>query len=72
MAGLVASREVLDVATSESNEHVAEAVPLGTSDPPLRVSAVLRRPLFTAPEDMMKSHRVEGKDREGNISKISC
>jgi len=48
MAGGVASREVLDVATSESNEHVAEAVPLGTSDPPLRVSALLRRPLFTA------------------------
>jgi hypothetical protein len=48
MAGLVASREVLDVATSESNEHVAEAVPLRTSDPPLCVSAVLRRPLFTA------------------------
>jgi len=48
MAGLAASREVLDVATSESNEHVAEAVPLRTSDPPLCVSAVLRRPLFTA------------------------
>src|SRR6266850_921294 len=38
----------LDVTTSESNEHVAEAVPLGTSDPPLRVSAFLRRPLCTA------------------------
>src|SRR6266404_6456711 len=38
----------LDVAASESNEHVAEAVPLGTSDPPFRVSAFLRRPPFTA------------------------
>src|SRR5205814_8764608 len=48
MVGWSRPRRCLDVATSESNEHVAEAVPLGTSDPPFRVSAFLRRPLFTA------------------------